>query len=215
MKYKLLLTIFSFSFLFVNLGFAQNNPYEYKTVEHRVIKKFKHVPQTQSNWCWAATIATVLNSYVNYEFSDCFIVNSFFDVNSCNSPSKYNQQNSLHEFDKIVSPFKLKSTVYGRISWAEIKSEISNGNPLIIRIESNLGQGHFIVIIGYEEGYFKDTGKKRYSLNVSDPMYGFFKGDSQLYGYGITWADLQNGKFIDYQANWTHTVKFSRVEQKD
>jgi hypothetical protein len=216
MKKQVKLTFLTF-LLFSGFAFAQSatvtfkgNPYKYKTLSYNYIKNVKHIPQTQMNWCWAATLATVLNSYVNYQLNDCQVANMFFNANTCSNPEPFNKQNSLYSFQKIVEPFKLTTIISGRISWNEIKNEIDNGNPIIIRVESNLGQGHFIVIIAYEEGYFSDTGRSRYSLTISDPMYGYFVGDTDLIGYGTTWEQMKNGWFYNYEANWTHTVRFSK-----
>ncbi len=207
MKQKIAL-LFLFLIILSDNVKGQGSRHSLETIEFGRLENFKHVPQTQTNWCWAATLAEVINTRKGTDLGDCEIVSEYFSNNCCSRLSRCNLQNSLLEFYKIVEPYGLTTEIYYRVDWETITNELRNSRPIIIRVESALGQGHFIVIAGFDHSVYRDKGNIRKSLILSDPMYGYFKGDSDLMGYGATWNDLIQGNLLDYKVNWTHTVLF-------
>lgn len=186
----------------------------FSTLDFARLDNFNHIPQTQSNWCWAAVSAEVINVYRNKNLKDCDIASLVFGQNCCHPMigNSYNYPNSIFNFHNIVKPYGLTAKVYEQITWEEITFEIGNGRPVLIRVESEMGNGHFMLITGYDLGAYKTIDKLRKSLVISDPMYGYFKGDPDLIGYGVLWEDLNDGKFIDYEATWTNSVLFEEAK---
>lgn len=188
---------------------AQGSLKSLKTVEFARIADFRHIPQTQSNWCWAATLAEVINATRGTDLIDCDVASQYFSQPCCRYPYSCNSQNSLFEFYDIVRRYNLNTKIHYRISWETLTEELKNSRPVLIRIESPLGQGHFVTIMGYDYSIYQDTGNIRRSIILSDPMYGYFVGDRDLIGYGVTWEELIRGELFDYNARWTHTVLFT------
>lgn len=183
-----------------------------RTIEFARVDNFQHIPQTQSNWCWAAVLAEVINTHKGSNYSACEISSQYFLESCCLYGPACNYQNSLYEFHKIVRPFGLSATIYRRIRWESLKEEIRNSRPVLIRVESRLGQGNFLTIVGYDVLINTDTGMVRRNVIISDPMYGYYVGDHDLIGYGRTWEELLQGKLYGYSANWTHPVLFEKFD---
>jgi len=169
----------------------------------------EHVPQTESNWCWASSTAMIINYYDYNDFSDCDIASQYFNNSCCDRRGMCNKQSSIYDFWKILEPHEIYTrNVEGRISINDIIYEIDHYNPLIIRIESIYG-GHFMVIRGYLVKENISTGKRFVWLQISDPMYGYIDPSTRNYGwYVLPWDDIVKGKFPDYNARWTHTLRF-------
>lgn len=202
------------STLIVLFSTVQLKGQSFSTLDYARIDNFRHIPQTQSNWCWAAVSAEVINVFRNTNLKDCDIASSVFKQNCC-IPSvgiKNNYPNSIFNFNDIVKPHGLIAKVYEQITWEKITYEIGNGRPVLIRIESQWGNGHFLLLTGYDLGAYNTIDKLRKSLIISDPMYGYFAGDSELMGYSILWEELLDGKFMDFRAVWTNTVLFEETK---
>lgn len=202
-------SLFSLLLMLPLLLSSQTDYSKLKTLDHARISNFSHVPQTQTNWCWAATLAEVINSFRGTDFRACDIVSQYLNARACSAPAGTNVQNSLFAFQDIVAPHGLNARVLNRVDWQTITHELKYGRPVLIRIESQLGSGHFVVISGFDYAVWTDSGRERRSFIISDPMYGFFRGDPDLMGYSISWQELLDGNHLDYRARWTHTVLFS------
>lgn len=183
-----------------------------KTLEYGRLSGFFHVPQLQTNWCWGAIAAMVVNTMQGLELRACDIVSNAFGSNCCPAISACNSQNSVFAFDELLKPYGLRANVFeGRISWTDMINEIRNDRPVLVRVQSSLGEGHIISIVGFDESQ-KSDGRIRRSVVFSDPMYGFYIGEPDWMGYGITWEELQNGRLGEgYNAFWTHTGLISSI----
>lgn len=180
------------------------------TLEFVRLSNMVHVPQTQSNWCWGATLASVVNALQDLDLRACDIVSNAFGSHCCASRPACNTPNSLYAFDTILAPFGIGATVInGWITWDLLAYQLRHDRPVLLRVESPLGQGHFINIVGYDVRRMGD-GRISRSVVVSDPMYGYYYGRSNDIGYSATWEKLQEGMLYNYHANWTHTVVFNK-----
>jgi hypothetical protein len=179
------------------------------TIAYRTLN-IKGVPQSQSQWCWAAVSAAVINHYNYYKTSDCKIASEAFKINCCSNPAVCNNQNSIFFIQKIIDEYSASSKVLnGTITASNIKKELDNDNPLILRIESKYG-GHFIVIGGYSINRDK-YGNEELSLMIQDPMWGY-QMQTDMIGKFISYKEMKNGSWDNYSFKWTHTMLFDEYE---
>lgn len=182
-----------------------------KTLEFKRLNNMVHVSQTQSSWCWGATLASVVNITKGKSLKACDIVSSAFGMNCCANKSACNRENSLYVFDDILEPYDLNAYVINnQISWDKLTDELRHERPILIRVESQMGQGHFINLVGFDVRRMANGSIKR-SIIVSDPMYGYYRGNRNDIGYSVSWENLKRGNLDrGYTAYWTHTVLFRR-----
>lgn len=167
-------------------------------------------PQTQSQWCWAAVSATVINHYNYYKVSPCEIASEAFDFNCCKNEFACNNQNSILFIGNIIDDYAAAPTlISGTVSASTIKDELDNDDPLILRIESKFG-GHFIVIGGYTINR-DDFGNDELSLMIQDPMWGY-QINTDMIGKFVTYSSLVDGSWDNYNFTWTHTLMFDEYE---
>lgn len=167
------------------------------------------VPQTQTNWCWAAATSMVASYYSKREVPQCEIASSQYGMNCCVNPRACNQANSVMDFVPLLRQFKIKSKVVrGRLNWDQLKRNIDAGKPLIIRVGwyGNQG-GHFVVIYGYRL-YRQNNGDIHKSVWIKDPSYGYINMETaSLSGMLEEWESLRNNNTFGGQwADWSHTV---------
>lgn len=176
------------------------------TLEYGRLPYLDHVPQTQSRWCWAAASATIINSAQGTDYSACEIASQALGRNCCASPGSCNVTNSVYAFPHILRPHGFGSGVLeGTVPFDRMKREIDAGRPVLIRVESPFGEGHFVVLVGYDIARVDATGEILRHVLVSDPMYGYYR-NRQDFGYAVRWKELLAGRLQDYRANWTHTL---------
>lgn len=160
----------------------------------------KEVPQEQSNWCWAASTAMVLNYYNSTNYKSCDIASKYFQTNTCNNPSSYNRTNSMLNLKSIYNNEGVYFEEYdAKFAWISIRDEIDKGNPLVIRVENSNGEGHDLVIFGYE------WVNKEFNIWFFDPMAGYSNPGSQTHFLSHFDYFMKNG----YEnLKWTHTAIF-------
>ena len=129
--------------------------------------------QAQTNWCWAAVTSSVANflSAENPEgaLTQCQIACKVLSVDTCceDGSSEECNCNSLLEIG-LASVGHLNGAPYnGPIAFDSIKAQISAPYrvPIGVRV-SNGTQGHFLLIIGF------DDDNDNQWVDVSDPLYG-------------------------------------------
>lgn len=206
--------------LFLLLFLVYKNGYSQPTTGYFPEKKMgtvayknldiKGEAQSQSQWCWAAVSATVINHYNYYKINPCQIASEAFKTNCCLNEKECNNQNSLLFISEIIEKYSAATTiVHGIVSASEIKNEIDKNNPMILRIESKFS-GHFIVIGGYSINRDKD-GNDELFLMIQDPMWGYQINTNKI-GEFVSYNSLKNGFWGNYNFRWTHTMLFEEYE---
>jgi hypothetical protein len=120
--------------------------------------------QLQSEWCWAATSASV-NAFYNHPslLRQCEVAGQCLKMSCCSNAEPCNQpyylDRALTETGNMAG-----SIVQGSLSFADIVTEIDAGRPVCCHISWKLGGGHFNAIYGYN--------RTNQDLNVGDPFYG-------------------------------------------
>ena len=146
--------------------------------------------QEQTEWCWAATSASVLDFYnPQARARQCGIVNAEKGLDVCcrdGSNEVCDQPNVLDNPLSRVGLLDHKQT--GPAAYDVIRHEIDAGRPLAWHIHWSGGGGHFAVI----EGYQRDGAQW---VSVEDPWYG----SSDVAVSTLTQAAYQGNGL------WTHT----------
>jgi len=147
--------------------------------------------QQKTNWCWAASGATIA-SWFGYDYSQ----NSFCDAafgysQGVNCP---NNQATLGDDQTAYDWMGLNPGRYiqGRISYSGLQNEINAGRPVQTRIQWSSGGGHMEVLYGYDTSkswvYWGDPWPDDYRYNWA--TYSYYAGNSDfswthtLYGIG-------------------------------
>jgi hypothetical protein len=145
--------------------------------------------QQQTNWCWAATAASVAAFYnVLTPWIQCTVANAqlgFSDCCGAGASGHCNVGSTLS--DALNHVGHLASWQGGSVGFATIKGQIDLNRPLCLRIGWSGGGGHFVAFDGYL------TGSTRF-VAVDDPWYG--PSDVALTTMGGTYQG---------SGTWTHT----------
>lgn len=150
---------------------------------------FNMEPQTQSNWCWAATATSVSHFYwVLSTWTQCLVANAELSLNSCCGSPVPSPCNVPWYLDRALTRTNNFVSITAPVSFQRIRDEIDAGRPVGARIGWTGGGGHFMVIYGYSS-----VGGTDY-FDIDDPIYGKSH---------ITVATFSN----NYQGSgvWTHT----------
>jgi hypothetical protein len=122
--------------------------------------------QQQTNWCWAATSASV-SAFFNpsTSWTQCKVVNAELGRSDCCTNGSGSNCNKSWYLDKALTRTgNLQSWSSGAGSMANVSGEIDNGRPLCARIGWSGGGGHFVAI----DGYNSDLDM----VAIDDPWYG-------------------------------------------
>ena len=130
-----------------------------------VLLNFNMEPQTQTNWCWAATTKSVSYFYDSSStWSQCLIAQQAFSGSSCcGNPAPCNQPWLLHQALAITSNFV---SYIGTLNFTGVEAQLLTGRVIGARTGWNGGGGHFMVIHGCRQ-----RAGVNY-LNIDDPIYG-------------------------------------------
>ncbi|MDQ1638875.1 MAG: hypothetical protein QOF62_2214 [Pyrinomonadaceae bacterium] len=149
---------------------------------------FNMQPQTQTNWCWAATSTSVSHFYwALSSWTQCLVANAELSLTNCCNSMVPTACNVPWFLDRALTRTQNFVSISGPITFQQVRDEIDAGRPVGTRIGWSGGGGHFMAIYGYSlvEGveYF----------DIDDPIYG----KSHL-----TVADFSS----NYQGSgsWTH-----------
>jgi hypothetical protein len=130
---------------------------------------FRMQPQTQTNWCWAAT-STSVSHYFDHgsTWSQCKVANKTLSMSDCCGGGANGPCNIPYYLDQaLTSTGNFDRFADGAEVPAKVRSEIKAGRPLCIRVGWAGGGGHFLCIIGWIEAA---NGTLYYVL--ADPIYG-------------------------------------------
>jgi hypothetical protein len=128
------------------------------------------IRQQTNVWCWAAASEMVLR-YYGRSYSQCDILSTWLAYPCCSpfgidplcqvaAPDMYTIRDTIAYFGGPTS------SVTGPLTFAQIRSEIDAGRPIILGYLGSFA-GHVVVIYGYEE-----TSAQ---VLIHDPYYGTFQ----------------------------------------
>jgi hypothetical protein len=160
-----------------------------------VALNFNMQPQTQSNWCWAATSTSVSVFYSSLSpWTQCKVANGELGYsNCCNSPVP-SPCNVGWYLDKALTRTENLVTVTGPATFDQVRSEIQAGRPVGARIGWSGGGGHFMCIYGCDT-----IGGTEY-FDIDDPIFG--KNQPTV----ATFSSSYQGS-----GSWTHTYYTKRA----
>lgn len=132
-----------------------------------LVLPFDMEPQTQSNWCWAATSKSVSRFYSFFSpWTQCKIASAELGNTCCSTPVP-SACNVPWYLDKALTRTNnFVSIQSGTIPWQSIKDQLENGLVIGARIGWSGGGGHFMTIHGVSR-----VGITQY-VHIDDPIYG-------------------------------------------
>lgn len=142
--------------------------------------------QVQSQWCWAATSASVSIFYNNGStWTQCRVAQQILGSDCCGSPGPCNKPWYLNDALTVTNNFV---AISNPLTFQQVVAELSAGRVVGARVGWYGGGGHFMVIYGYNT----INGVNYY--NIDDPIYG----KSQI---------TESGFLNAYQGagGWTHS----------
>ncbi len=133
--------------------------------------------QNTNVWCWAATIAMMVEYVTGKSIEDCEVLSEYdrslggFGA-CCHGDSRCVRTGNENEIAHILGNL---FGVQGRFipyppSFQDIKRSIDNNHPLIATLRQQMGGGHVVVVSGY---------RNHNQVVVLDPMNGKYTVDYQ------------------------------------
>jgi hypothetical protein len=138
--------------------------------------------QDQDRWCWAAVSMGIANAYGDFaETQQCVVASRVLSPLLCCPKGK---NDSCNVGQTLTTPLNthLQAEINGALTFAFVKTNIDDGNPIAVRIGwGDGGNGHAVVI----SGYYEDESNQ--DVYVCDPYLG---------GRGIGYV------FEEFRDNW-------------
>lgn len=130
---------------------------------------FAMTPQTELQWCWAATSASVAMFFVpSSGWVQCAVASKAFSIQCCGGASSgptCNQPWYLNQALAIVG--HLHHMTGQAEMFSTVQAEIAAGRPLCVRVGWSGDGGHFLAIHGWQVAA---DGVEYY--HVDDPIFG-------------------------------------------
>ena len=146
-----------------------------------VVLRFSMQKQTQSNWCWAATGASVAKFYNPAStWTQCLIANGQRNRTDCcgaGASGPCNVYGSLS--DAFQRTGHLASSSSSTTTFANIEAQVLQGRPLGIRVAWSGGGAHFICATGTEDNslvWVSDCGSGTTSLVDYNTLVNSYNG---------------------------------------
>ena len=125
--------------------------------------------QTQTEWCWAATTASITLYYDPAStWTQCLLANQQHGQTTCcvNGGSTACNQPGYPD-QALTTTGHLASTATGKPSFQTITNQLDAGHPVSINIQWNGGGGHNPATDGYD-----NTDPATPTIDIQDPIYG-------------------------------------------
>lgn len=139
--------------------------------------------QQKSNWCWAATGASIADWH-GVNVSQNTFCNLAFGYNT--SYACPNDQATLGNDQRAFRALRMNPGYYtGVISAGTVNNDIASGRPINTRIQWTSGGGHMMAIYGYDSS----TGRLNYynpwpnDARYNTATYNWYRSN-----YGFTWT---------------------------
>lgn len=121
-------------------------------------------------WCWAATIAMVVEYVKGENIEDCEVLSRYDRSlggpgNCCYGDRRCIRTGQISEMGQILGNiFNIRGRYISKPpSFQELKNSINNDNPIIATLQHPRGSGHVVVVSGYQNPN---------RVVVLDPMHG-------------------------------------------
>lgn len=166
------------------------------SLSHAKILNLPIVKQEKANWCWAAVSQSVLTYYginiTQQEIADYGAKGQDVKNLLFSSSIKLKDFPDLKGVDLILQHFGSLTTSFksNHLTLEELKNEINNNRPVIVRLFGKGVPGHYIIIYGFEE----EPSKTR--VFIMDPL--------DILPVAYYYEDLANNPTLW----WTHTLTF-------
>jgi len=123
--------------------------------------------QLQSQWCWAACSTSISHFYdAGSSWTQCTVVNAELTETNCCQNGSTAECNQPWYLDRALTRTgNFASSAAGAASMSTLRTQLSAGHPVGVRIGWAGGGGHFVMISGCLDDA---TGM----LEVRDPIYG-------------------------------------------
>ena len=156
------------------------------------VLQFSMQGQQQSNWCWAATAASVSQYYgVNPVMTQCQIASKCLDMDCCITPLPPPPPpnwdgNITYALDVAlrVSQHLAEGPTSDVLPFSSIMSEIDGGKPVCCHVSWDSDNGHFNAIVGYYNDDNQDVVVCDSLLGEHTLPYAMFVNN---YNGGGTW----------------------------
>lgn len=127
---------------------------------------FTMQPQTQTNWCWAATATSVSHFYYSLStWTQCKVAGAELGLSCCTTPVSM-ACNVPWYLDRALTRTNNYVSISGPITTSKVLDELKHGRVVGARIGWSGGGGHFMVIRGWGR-----VGPTEY-FDIADPIYG-------------------------------------------
>ena len=118
--------------------------------------KVELIPQTQNQWCWAATgrMTMIFAGGDSSTLTQCAQANDAFDQDSCCKDGDSKECNKPYRplYDNWgFTAKKISNSEGAALSWTSLKGLIDAGKPVAFLWRWNKGGGHYMVAVGYYE----------------------------------------------------------------
>jgi hypothetical protein len=143
--------------------------------------------QLQTQWCWAATSASVSFFYdEGSKWTQCLVTQEAFGSDCCQAPSPCNKPWYLEKALAITNNFV--KILEEALTFKSVEAELAKGRVIGVRVGWLSMRGHFIVIYGCNQ-----IGQTGY-YDIDDSLYG----KSIITESGLLSAYMGSGE-------WTHS----------
>jgi Papain-like cysteine protease AvrRpt2 len=119
------------------------------------VKKLDFItqPQEQSEWCWAAVAASIVNFYAgDNKCKQCDVVNKMLILDNCCEDGSSDSCNQQFHLEPTLNRLRhLQRSLAGQPDFATVAAEITAGRPLAVKILWAEGGGHSIVVYGFTD----------------------------------------------------------------
>ncbi|GAA0564943.1 papain-like cysteine protease family protein [Chitinophaga japonensis] len=153
------------------------------------VLNFNMEPQTQSNWCWAATSKSVSFFYSSFlnPWSQCKIASAELGETCCTAPVP-GPCNVPWYLDRALTRTNNFVSFQGTMTWESVKDQIDQGLVVGARVGWSGGGGHFMVIYGVSK-----------VLSIK-----YFHIDDPIYGKSVLTVDQFSNNYQG-SGSWTHS----------
>jgi hypothetical protein len=110
-------------------------------------------PQEQTYWCWAAVVASIVAFFDPRDTAtQCAVANAVLRRRTCCESGSSSDCNAEASLGRALDEAGHLAEVHRTAEFANLQREIDAKRPMCGRIEWERGQGHFLVIDGFQQG---------------------------------------------------------------